>query len=225
MSSGRAAVLAGVRRSLAAAKLPDVAPLPALPAAPPAGEAALVARFAAELAAVGGEFVAPESDAAARQVVVDLVREAGGGPILTWTEDELALPGLGEALGAVGVVREGAHLPVAAEARRVAAQALDRPLVGITGALAGLADTGSIVLLSGPGRPAVTSLAPPLHIALLSRQAIVPDLRAFLATRDPRDLTAWRNLVFITGPSRTADIEMILTRGVHGPARLVVVAI
>src|SRR5690606_14437701 len=93
---------------------------------------------------------------------------------------------------------------------------LDTVSVGITGAVAVLADTGSIVVTSGAGRPRLASLLPPTHVALVTRAQIVASLGAWLAA-EPTVPTSVANCVVITGPSRTADIEMTLTRGVHGP--------
>ncbi|HVL39940.1 MAG TPA: LUD domain-containing protein [Fimbriimonadaceae bacterium] len=86
--------------------------------------------------------------------------------------------------------------------------------VGATTALCGVAETGSVLLEAGPGRNRMASLAPPLHIVFLRRSALVATLEdAFKAmTR--------RTAVLITGPSRTADIEGVLVRGVHGPRNL-----
>ena len=101
---------------------------------------------------------------------------------------------------------------------------LDDVRVGLTGAVAGLADTGSLVLVSGPGRGRIASLLPPLHIAMLRVSQLHPTYAAFLAAH-PQIEDAGSNLVLITGPSRTADIEMTLTRGVHGPGEVHVVLI
>ena len=92
----------------------------------------------------------------------------------------------------------------------------------MTGAFALLADTGSLVLTSGKGRPRLASLLPPVHVALVRRDQLVPSLGA-LFTSHPRLAAEAANLVVITGPSRTADIEMTLTRGVHGPRSVHVV--
>ena len=89
--------------------------------------------------------------------------------------------------------------------------------VGVTGALAGIAETGSLVLVDGEGRPLTVSLLPEIHIAILRVSDLVPTLSD--ALRRPEIRTA-QSAVIITGPSRTADIEMTLTIGVHGPKEL-----
>jgi L-lactate dehydrogenase complex protein LldG len=101
---------------------------------------------------------------------------------------------------------------------------LDRATVGVTGALAGLAETGSLVLLNGPGRGRLASLLPPVHVALLTVADLYAGMSAFLAAR-PDVVRQASNLVFVSGPSRTADIEQVLTLGVHGPRELHVVLV
>lgn len=84
-------------------------------------------------------------------------------------------------------------------------------LVGVTNAICGLADTGSILIVDGDGDPLKASLLPEIHMAILKKSVILPSLA------DAMSLVKDKNAVFITGPSRTADIEMTLTIGVHGP--------
>jgi L-lactate dehydrogenase complex protein LldF len=87
--------------------------------------------------------------------------------------------------------------------------------VGVTKALCGLADTGSVLIVDGEGSPLHASLLPEIHIVILRASTFLPSLKN--ATHLARDA---RVAVFITGPSRTADIEMTLTIGVHGPKEI-----
>ena len=87
-----------------------------------------------------------------------------------------------------------------------------------------MSDTGSIALVSGPGRGRLASLLPPVHVALVRRVSMLRSLPDLLLER-PDLATAGSNLVCITGPSRTADIEHTLSRGVHGPKEVHVVLI
>ncbi len=100
--------------------------------------------------------------------------------------------------------------------------------IGITGADFAIADTGTLVLLSGPEQPRLTSLLPPVHIAILEKETIVPNIHALFA-RLGKSYENYDKLCscisFITGPSRTADIELNLTLGVHGPGRAIVIII
>lgn len=96
---------------------------------------------------------------------------------------------------------------------------LSRAEVGVTGAFAGVASAGSVCIAMGPPLAAATSLLMPLHIVLLPIDRIVGRPRDVF---DPLCLGGEglrRNLVFITGPSATADMGP-LVRGVHGPHRL-----
>jgi L-lactate dehydrogenase complex protein LldF len=94
--------------------------------------------------------------------------------------------------------------------------------VGLTGAVAGLADVGTLVLPSGEGRSLCASLLPPVHLAILDERDLHDSLEAWLATDGGRWVAQEAAVVLVTGPSRTADIEMTLTIGVHGPRRVVV---
>lgn len=94
--------------------------------------------------------------------------------------------------------------------------------VGISGALAGIAETGTVVLQSGVGKSREVTLLPPVHIVLLETADLVTDIHVF--TRDlERGLPS--NTVFISGPSKSADIEQTLAVGVHGPKRFVVILV
>ena len=88
---------------------------------------------------------------------------------------------------------------------------------GLTGALAGIAETGTLVIPGGAGRPLTASLVPAIHIAVLRASQILPSLEQ--AIRLP-EIASAPATVLVTGPSRTADIEMTLTIGAHGPAEL-----
>jgi L-lactate utilization protein LutC len=96
--------------------------------------------------------------------------------------------------------------------------------VGITSADYALADTGSLVMLSSPQEARMISLLPPAHIAVVPRERILTGLdELFSILPDPAAQTS--SMVLITGPSRTADIEQILVRGVHGPGLITVVIV
>jgi L-lactate dehydrogenase complex protein LldF len=89
--------------------------------------------------------------------------------------------------------------------------------VGVTKALCGLADTGSFLEADGDGDKLYASLLPEIHLAILHENDIHPSLEN--ATHLIRGT---KSAVFITGPSRTSDIEMSLTIGVHGPGEIIV---
>jgi L-lactate dehydrogenase complex protein LldG len=112
---------------------------------------------------------------------------------------------------------------VSSENRLVEQQRMSEVTLGITGADGAIARSGSIALRSGPGRPRMASLIPGTHIAFLSVDRVFPTLLDLsLQSLDP---AAASNLVLITGPSRTGDIEQQLNLGVHGPKQLHVILI
>jgi L-lactate dehydrogenase complex protein LldG len=120
-----------------------------------------------------------------------------------------------EAPGTRVVIRSPAHND---QAELLAAD------VGVTVAAYGIADTGTLVLCSSPGDHRLDSLAPPAHIALLRASALVPDLEeAFARFAADRRFERHSAVTFVRGPSRTADIELQLTIGVHGPGKVYVV--
>ncbi|HUI53372.1 MAG TPA: lactate utilization protein [Bryobacteraceae bacterium] len=94
--------------------------------------------------------------------------------------------------------------------------------VGITSADYALADTGTLVMLASPHEARLISLLPPAHIAVVPRDRILTGLDELFSIL-PNPAAQTSSMVLITGPSRTADIEQILVRGVHGPGHITVV--
>lgn len=86
---------------------------------------------------------------------------------------------------------------------------------GITDAYAGIAETGSIVIRATPQHGRAISLVPPIHVAILQPRDFVGDLVDMMAKLRKDGLSS--GTVIISGPSKTADIEMSLVTGVHGP--------
>jgi L-lactate dehydrogenase complex protein LldG len=107
------------------------------------------------------------------------------------------------------------------EALRAACAAAD---VGISSAHYALAETGTLVMLASPEESRLISLLPPVHIAVFPRSRMLANLDELLAVLpNPAEQTS--SMVLITGPSRTADIEQILVRGVHGPGEIYAVIV
>lgn len=96
--------------------------------------------------------------------------------------------------------------------------------VGVTSAEYALADTGTLVMISSEQEARMVSLLPPCHLAVVPRQRLLTGLDELL-TILPHPAERSSSMVLITGPSRTADIEQILVRGVHGPAEIHVVLV
>ncbi len=95
---------------------------------------------------------------------------------------------------------------------------------GITAAVGAVAETGAIILKPGAAEPRLMSLVPPLHLAVLAAGDIVFSLT------DAMRAGGWAagmptNMLLISGPSKTADIELVLAFGVHGPKELVVLVL
>jgi L-lactate dehydrogenase complex protein LldG len=96
--------------------------------------------------------------------------------------------------------------------------------VGLTSADFALADTGTLVFLTESQESRLISLLPPCHVALIERSKILMSLDELLS-RVPNPSVQSSAMVLITGPSRTADIEMRLVRGVHGPGEIIVIIV
>jgi L-lactate dehydrogenase complex protein LldG len=98
-------------------------------------------------------------------------------------------------------------------------------LVGITSAFCAIAETGTLLTLSGPRTPATTSLLPETHIAVVRKSRLVRSMEdAWKLLRDEEGRMP-RAANFISGPSRTADIEQTLVLGAHGPYRVHIVLV
>lgn len=192
---------------------PQPVPAPALP--PPPAEpdrATLVDRF--ESAATGWRAEVLRSDAAGWPQVVRAVLERHGCRRV--------------AIGDHGALRDAlAGLdPVL----------FDRPLeqwkaeffaevdAGVTFAAAGAADSGTLLLAPGPAEPRSLSLVPPVHVAVLFASRLRSSLAAALASLRLGDRLP-TNLVFASGPSKTADIQLTLAFGAHGPKVLAIVLV
>jgi L-lactate dehydrogenase complex protein LldG len=179
----------------------------------------LVEDFARELRALSGHVHLVRDQEEVGPVILEILRNHQAERIMAWDDPAPGLPWLSSALREAGITIEESWLAAAPAERKARLAALDGVMVGLTGAQGGLADTGALVLISGPGRGRLASLLPPVHIALLPAQQLYPSLPAFLAAH-PDAATAGSNLVFIAGPSRTGDIEMTLSMGVHGPKEI-----
>jgi L-lactate dehydrogenase complex protein LldG len=154
---------------------------------------------------------------AARVAVECAVAHAAGRRVAVPTKDRLleAL-GLRDALAWAGAD----VLPASDVAWR---ESIGAAGVGVTGARWGIAATGTLVLTCGEGRPRATHVVPPAHVCLVRARDLVPtiaELVARLEAEPQPSLVHW-----VSGPSRTADLEMRLTIGVHGPRAVDVVVV
>jgi L-lactate dehydrogenase complex protein LldF len=161
----------------------------------------LINRFTQELEAVSGKVFRGSSDQFS-ETLMGIIKERGIDSVLIWD----SIPALDESK----LTKAGIRM----------IRTFDPKIkVGITGAAAAIAETGTLVIPSGKGRPLSTSLLPDIHIAAIHSSQIVFSLEEAFQIKPVREASA---TVLITGPSRTADIEMTLTIGVHGPKEVMV---
>jgi L-lactate dehydrogenase complex protein LldG len=211
MSDARTAILDRIDTALRTGRIPAAAPASeAPPALEPASSGGvqpsdLRERFAAEARALGIDVFLERSPEAVRDRLASLT---SGQRVLSWNRDQLPYD--------AGDVIDGALPGSAPRSAQAAAE------VGVTGCHGAIAETGSLALISKPGCSRSASLLPALHIALVHPRDLVFGMGEFFAAR-AADIAAASNLTFVTGPSRTADIELSLTIGVHGPARVVII--
>ena len=166
----------------------------------------LVERFADELEALQGSFsMCKEFEVTEK--VSSILKEKNIGKLQVWDESEFPA-GLLDGLRSAGIVIQNAPHP---DIR-----------AGLTGVDAAVAESGTLLLASGAGRPQTSSLLPEVHIAILRKEDIFENLPQVLALREALDASY---VSLISGPSRTADIEMTLTIGVHGPAEVHVICV
>jgi len=161
----------------------------------------VVSRFIEELSALSGHTVRTTERELSNQLI-SLLREKNIDRVQAWD----SVPGVEwDAIKVAGIsIQKDADKNIKA---------------GITGALGGIAETGSLVIQSGEDRPMTASLLPEIHIAVLRASDIEESLEKFFTLRNVENFAS---VVLVSGPSRTADIEMTLTIGVHGPGELYV---
>lgn len=182
------------------------------------------AHFAREVNAVGGEATIVENDEDACAALRALLVRYGTQSAICWEHpvvERLALPVLIADQISYHQHASLAHLPEAEQRKLILAAG-----IGITSVEVAIAETGTLLMWSQPGRERAASLVPPVHVALVDESQIVPDLFDAFSLLHERGLeTLPSNLTLITGPSKTGDIELELTTGVHGPKNWHVIVI
>ncbi|MBJ6723409.1 LutC/YkgG family protein [Geomesophilobacter sediminis] len=171
-------------------------------------------QFKAKAEGVGAEVHRFARETEALEFLRALLKTEGtaqaGGPVAVWAPGALR-DGAGKVLLSLPGITGAVTREAAAGAR-----------IGISEVDWALADTGTLVQdQSAPEQRLVSSLTE-LHVAILRSGTILSDKLALLSKIDPRKS---RYIAFITGPSRTADIERVLTIGVHGPKRVLILCI
>jgi len=171
--------------------------------------------------------------AKAQAVSAEVHRAPAGAQALDLVLAVLAREGVGEAPGERAVWCEGPILGPLVDrdalvrsfpglSFEVTRERAATSRVGITEFDWGLAATGTLAQDATDPRLRLASMLPETHVALFPTSRLLPDLDALLARVDP---SRSRYLACVTGPSRTADIERVLTIGVHGPRKLIVIAV
>jgi L-lactate utilization protein LutC len=180
-----------------------------------------VGRFADELIKVGAQPIrvrSRDATAAALRTIVErfAIRNAvtNDSPIL-------------DQVGLVAILRacDVQVVTVAELAQLDELQRRDRLFAADLGVAApdwAIAETGSLVYASGPAQTRSATLLPPLHLAVIDTPCVVPDLMDLPARLAERSVDGVppRNVAIVTGPSKTGDIELKLTTGVHGPGEV-----
>jgi L-lactate dehydrogenase complex protein LldG len=179
-------------------------------------------RFSAALTALSGHVHHAAGTEGVARVIAGIAGAHQAASFISWDDAHIGCPGLLAALAAHGLERVTYDVGGEPERRAADLHALAGVGLGLTGAHAALADNGGLVLVSGPGRGRLASVLPPVHVAVVDQRRLRPSLEALLR-EEPRLLDAGSNVVIVAGPSRTADIEMTLTHGVHGPKHVHVI--
>jgi L-lactate utilization protein LutC len=194
----------------------------------------LARRFGAELQQLHGTFELVDSPAEARLALIMrlqawIAEEAQNAKgvrlgteqersVLIWHPEALPVPGVADALSDLELT-----VVMPAELRSAESREAVRYIrYGVTGAEAAFASTGSILVASSPQTSRAASLLPFRHLALIPFTRLYPTVEDWLRAQRQQDklvnyLRAHANLAMISGPSKSADIEMNLTLGVHGP--------
>jgi len=198
----------------------------------------LVSRLAAAARPLHLEVQALDDLAAARDAVLRLVAEkspewGGEKQLVAWSHPLIESLGLAEPLARQGIplhltrpVDPALDAAAADEERRRQRSRIAASFIGITAADFCLAETATVVLRNRPGEPRSVALLPSIHVALVPRSRILADMKELFA------LLRWEErfrteglsnyLSFISGPSKTADIEATMVHGAHGPREMVV---
>jgi L-lactate dehydrogenase complex protein LldG len=198
--------------------------------------AGLLDRIQRELTAVGGCVVQTASPGEAVQYIVDLAQAKAASLLVRWPSPLLRTLEVDAALAALGIavhVAEPLLHPAGAvavadgqaAARRQELRALlAQADLGLSGVDYVIAETGTLVVSAQPGQMRGVSLLPPVHVAVARSEQIVATLADYLLLLRAEGADLQQQLTscvsFITGPSRTGDIELKLTVGVHGPGEV-----
>lgn len=175
----------------------------------------LFAEFAERAKSVGAEVLQVATAAEAQAALVELAKSLGASKVVAVDCPLAAASGAYEALRAAGLAVYTAQADIAAHAPTAD--------LGVSGVEFGVAETASVLQDASAIESRLVSTLPPVHAVFLNSRNILP------AMADALEAVARvfdrGYLSFVTGPSRTADIERVLTIGVHGPSRFIIIAV
>jgi L-lactate dehydrogenase complex protein LldF len=160
-------------------------------------------RFYQELENVGAKVVRSSTKDLA-DLVVSVLREKKINKIQTW--DDSHLPG--------GLLQQMREMNI-----QIVQEPDPHIQAGLTGTIGGIVDSGTLLIPGGLGKPLTTSLLPEIHLAIVRERDLYQTLVEAIDVPGLHESSA---SVLITGPSRTADIEMTMSIGMHGPRELYV---
>jgi L-lactate dehydrogenase complex protein LldG len=156
-----------------------------------------------------------KTTAEARETLLAFIKSVNAAKVVTVESALQQAAGISSALTSLGIM-------VCTDPREIAIHA-ETADIGISGVEFGIAESGSVFQDAYTIESRLVSTLPPVHVVFLNSSSIVPGIEDALnilsATYDHGYIS------FITGPSRTADIERVLTVGVHGPSRLIIIAV
>ena len=200
------------KRYLTVAPVPDESP------------AGLLKQFQFELDRLMGKAYVVDGDAGARACVLEQLQQRNTQHLLAWDFAHIPVAGLEQAVREAGI--QITHPATHDEFRSETIAYIQDAGVGLTGADAAIAATGTLVFTTGPGKGRIPTVLAPVHLAVIEARQIVPRLENWVARQRKaglEDIRRAANVCFVSGPSRTGDIEMELILGVHGPREVLVV--
>ena len=177
----------------------------------------LIQRFSAELTRTGGRFQRCAGEGVAFDYIEQVAKTRNARLVVGWDIPIFNSIDLRAQLAKNGIAFEKASADMDLISRAAEAD------IGISGVDYALADTGTLVLFASGPQPRSISLLPPVHLAILKPKQILPglsELFPLLGYEQSGQRKLSSAITFITGPSRTADIELKLVVGVHGPQEL-----
>jgi len=183
----------------------------------------LVAQFAYELERVNGHFIGNITPAELGKNIASIVKRIKPRSIAIGEPQTLQFGPVLNALERSGIELVRFHNANNRE-RPGLRQQLAHCDLAVVEAQYAIAASGTLVVVASPGQPSSLTLLPPTNVILVEASRILPDMAAAIAALGPSTIRQHR-VAFITGPSRTADIEKMIVLGVHGPRELYAAAV